>query len=282
MTGALGARALGLSHNDPLRGPVALQTLSRVFAVAADADGAGVASIVDGAALLSHQRLEPGSASLASVIGTPKGRTAVAQFSTPRELRPAGAFEATSRGPYRARAWAAAVVGGPQDPDEAAAIRERLVADLPDPLRRCLVGKSEAEARFLAILAVLHRRGLLDRAHDNGPQLLDAVLAVDDGRHPRQLTLTNGVDVLHVARGLPSAVVIVRGLDDDVAADVSPMLADSSTARERNRRYLGVFCVGALDAPLRSDATMPTGCEVTRFADGGACLVGRDLVPRTL
>jgi hypothetical protein len=273
---------LGLSHNDPLRGPVALQTLSRMFAIPADADGAGVASVVDGAALLSHQRLGPGGSTLGAVVGTPKGRTAVVQFSTTRELRPGGAFEATSRGPFRARAFAAAVLGGPQDADEAASARERLVADLPDPLRRCIVGRSEGEAWFLAILAELHRRGLLDRAHDNGPRLLEAVLAVDDGRHPRQLLLTNGVDVLHFARGLPSAVVVVHGLDDVIAADVNPMLADSSTARERNRRYVGAFCVGALDAPLRVDAAVPSGCTVTRLADGGACLVGRDLVPRLL
>jgi len=273
---------LGLSHNDPLRGPVALQTLSRLFCVPADADGAGVASVVDGAALLSHQRLGPGSVSLGGVVGAPRGRTAVAQFSTTRELRPGGPFEATSRGPFRARAFAAAVLGGPRDADEAASARERLVAGLPDPLRRCVVGRSEGEAWFLAILAELHRRGVLDRAHDNGPQLLEAVLAVDDGRHPRQLTLTNGIDVLHFARGLPSAVVVVQGLDDAIAADVSPLLADSSTARERNRRYVGAFCVGALDAPLRVDVAMPAGCTVTRLADGGACLVGRDLVPRLL
>jgi hypothetical protein len=282
MSGALGARALGLSHNDPLRGPVALQTLSRLFAIPAEADGAGVASIVDGAALLSHQRLDPGRTSLGAVVGMPKGRTAIAQFSTTRELRPGGAFESTSRGPFRARAFAAAVLGGPRDADEAASARERLVADLPDPLRRCVVGRSEGEAWFLAILAELHRRGILDRAHDHGPRLLEAVLAIDDGRHPRQLTLTNGVDILHFARGMPSAVLVLQGLDDAIAADVSPLLADSSTARERNRRYVGAFCVGALDAPLRIDDALPAGCTATRLADGGTCLVGRDLVPRLL
>ena len=282
MSGALGVRALGLSHNDALRGPVALQTLSRLFGIPAAADGAGVASVVDGAALLSHQRLDPEGANLAAVVGTPKGRTAVAQFSTTRELRPGGALGATSRGPFRARTFAAAVLGGPTDADDAASARERLVADLPDPLRRCIVGRSEGEAWFLAILAELHRRGILDRAHDHGPRLLEAVLAVDDGRHPRHLTLTNGVDVLHFARGMPSAILVVQGLDDAIAADVSPLLADSSTARERNRRYVGAFCVGALDASLRNDVALPAGCRATVLPDGGSCLVGRDLVPRLL
>jgi hypothetical protein len=282
MTGAVGTRALGLAHNDPSRGSTALLTFSRAFCVPRDADAAGVACVVDGASLLSHQRLDTG-ASLSSVVGTPKGHAVVAQFSTPRELRPNGAFETASRGPFRARAWAAAVVGGPQDPDEAAAARERLVASLPDPLRRCLVGKSEGEAWFLAVLSVLHRRGLLERTGEGVGAVLGAVAEVDDGRHPRHLTLTNGVDLIHFARGFPSVIVRVAGLDDAVAAQVNPLLADSSTARERNRRYVGTFCVGALDAPLRSDAALPSGCEVVfRFADGGACVVRRDLVPKSL
>lgn len=282
MTAAVGIRALGLAHNDPSRGPVALQTLARIFCVPRDADGAGIACVVDGASLLSHQRLH-GGASLADVVGSPKGHAVVAQFSTPRELRPSGAFETASRGPFRARAWAAAVIGGPQDNDEAASARERLVAGLPDSLRRCLVGKSEGEAWFLAVLAALHRRGMLDRAVGDVAPLLDAVAEVDDGRHSRHLTLTNGIDVMHVARGLPSVIVRVMGLDDAVAAGINPLLADSSTARERNRRYIGSFCVGALDAPLRTDVTLPPGCEVAfRFVDGGACVIRRDLVPRVL
>lgn len=281
MSGAIGVRALGLSHNDPLRGPVALSTLARLFRLPDDADGAGVASVVDGAALITHMKLARDGRLLADVVGTPRGRTAVAQVSTTRELRPAGVHLGTSRGPFRARSFAGAVVGGPQEADEAAASRERLVADLPDPLRRCLVGQSEGEAFFLAVLAVLHRQGALERVHDNGALMFDAVMAVDDGRHPRQVTLTNGTEVLHVARGLPSAIVVVHGLADAIAADVSPLLADSSTARERNRRYVGAFCVGALDAPLRVDTPAPAGCTIQRLPDGGAFLVGRDLVPRS-
>jgi hypothetical protein len=190
---------------------------------------------------------------------------------------------AASQGPFRARTYCGAVIGGPQHPDEAAASRERLLGGLPDALRRCIVGKSEGEAFFLAVLAVLNGRGLLDRAHDNGRFLGDAVETVLGGDPwPRQVTITNGIDVLHLARGMPSAVVVVRGLDDAIAGDISPLLADSSTARERNRRYVGTFCVGALDAPVTANTVAPPGCTLQLLPDGGAVLVGRDPSHRLL
>jgi hypothetical protein len=283
MSEPIGVRTLGLSQNDPLRGPVALSTLARLFSVPSDADGIGVGTVVDGSALLSHQKIDRGGATLASLIGTPRGRTTVAQLTTPRELRPSGMNAAASQGPFRARTYCGAVIGGPQHPDEAAASRDRLLGGLPDALRRCIVGKSEGEAFFLAVLAVLNGRGLLDRAHDNGRFLSDAVetvLGVDPW--PRQVTITNGIDVLHLARGMPSAVVVVRGLDDAIAGDISPLLADSSTARERNRRYVGTFCVGALDAPVTASTVAPPGCTLQLFPDGGAVLVGRDPAHRLL
>ncbi len=279
----VGVRALGLAHNDPLRGPVALTTLAQLFAVPADADGAGVATVVDGSSLLSRVKFAAGAApSLATVVGTPKGRTAVVQLGVRSELRPQTADQTANLGPFRARTFAAAVVGGPQDPDEAAATRERLLAGLPDSLRRCLVGKSEGEAFFLAVLARLHLQGTLDRA-DNGPWLIDALRAVDDSaRWPRQVTLTNGTDVLHVSRGMPSAVVVVSGLADSIADSVSPLLADSSTARERNRRYHGTFCVGGLETSLKASTPLPRGCTLHVLPDQSAVLIGREPQPRLL
>ena len=282
MTIPVGARALGLAQNDPLRGPVALTTLAKLFSLPHDADGAGVATVVDGASLLSRVKFGATAPSLAIVVGTPKGRTAVVQLGVRRELRPQTADQTANLGPFRARTFAAAVVGGPQDPDEAAAARDRLLATLPDSLRRCLVGKSEGEAFFLAVLARLHQQGTLDRP-DNGPWLVDAVRAVDDNiAWPRQVTITNGSDVLHVARGMPSAIVVVSGLADSVADSVSPLLADSSTARERNRRYHGTFCVGGLEEQLKASTPVPAGCTLHVLPDQGAVLVGREPHPRLL
>jgi len=290
----VGVRALGVLQNDPLRGPVALRLLETLISVPADADAVGSATLVDGNALLSRVKLPApgeGDRSLSHLIGAPRGRAAVMQIGTGRELRPGG-DPSQNLGPFRARNYAAAVVGGPQDPDVAAALRDNLVADLPDFLRRCVAGKSEAEAFFVAVLSRLHTKGLLEAAYDNGGALVEAVRFVDESCQKsmgeaaagvvRHVTLTNGVEVLHAARGLPSAVVTVAGLAEDVAAELSPLFVDSSTARERNRRYRGVFCLGALDVTLKASTTPPRGTTLQVLPPEAAVLVARDLTVRVL
>jgi hypothetical protein len=288
-----GVRAFGLLQNDPQRGPVALRTLDAVFGLPEGADGAGVATIVDGAALLSRTKLVASSPtsrapSWATIVGAPRGRATIVQVGVATELRPSGGDPALHLGPFRARGYAAAVVGGPQSPDVAAASRERLLRELPDFLRRCVVGNSEGEAVFLAVLARVYARGLLDAAHDNAGALLDAIAAVLDdvdgavddaaGQAQRHVTLTNGVEVLHVARGVRSAVATLTGLADDVAAGIDPTLADSSTARERNRRYRAVVVLAGLDGPCAGEA--PSGCVVESVDGAPAIVVGRDLIVR--
>jgi hypothetical protein len=286
--------ALGLLQNDPHRGPVALRTLDAIVGIPELADAAGVATVVDGAALVSRGRLPAagssraaatGRSSWAAVVGAPRGRASVVQLGAVGDVRPAGVDQSLNLGPFRARAYAAAIVGGPQDADAAAASRERLLRDVPDFLRRCVVGRSEGEAFLLAVLARVHARGLLDAAHDNVAALLDATQAVLDASAadgaaaaPRHVTLTNGVEVLHVARGSHAAIVTVAGLADDVAAGLDPALADSSTARERNRRYRAVFVLGGLTGPL-PDA-LPRGFTVDAPSGDAVVVVGRDLVAR--
>ncbi len=284
---AVGVRALGLLQNDPLRGPVALRLLDGLVSLPVDADGLGTATLVDGNALLSRAKLTSdhgGHAAqrLSALVGTPQGRAAVVQIGTRSELRPAGLDQTQNLGPFRARSYAAAVVGGPQGADEAAASREALLASLPDFLLRCVSGKSEAEAFFLAVLAELHKKGVLDANHDNGHSLLEAVRAVHDASPTRHVAFTNGVDVLHVARGLPSALVTISGLPEDIAASVSPAFVDSSTARERNRRYRGVFALGALDLTLKAHSAMPPRATLQVLPDAAAVLIGRDLAVRVL
>jgi hypothetical protein len=277
----VGVRALGLHQNDHLRGPVALAMLAGLIAVPADADGAGVATVVDGSSLVSRVKLAS-STTLASLVGTPKGRTAVVQVGIRHELRPTSVDQTANLGPFRARTWAGAVVGGPQDPDEAAARRAQLVATLPDPLRRCVVGNSEGEAFFLAVLALLHAQGALERP--DGPlRLVEAIQFLDrDAKATRQVVITNGADVVMHNAGRSAAVIVVDGLPDDIADAVSPLLADSSTARERNRRYHGTFCVGALDVPLTIGVPLPRGCAVHVLPEHAAVLVGREPKPRLL
>jgi hypothetical protein len=280
-----GVRALGLLQNDPARGAVALRTLDAVVGMPEHADAVGVATVVDGAALVSRTRLPSSSptSSWSTTVGAPRGRATVVQVGVAEELRPAGIDQTLHRGPFRTRAYAAAVVGGPQDADAAAASRERLLRELPDFLRRCVVGRSEGEAFFLAVLARVHARGLLEAAHDNAGALLDATRAVLDdvdggGSTQRHVTITNGVEVLHLARGAGSAVVTVAGLADDVAAGVDPTLADSSTARERNRRYRAVVVLAGVGGAL--PAELPRGWVVDAVDGDASVVVGRDFVAR--
>ncbi|MBM4281290.1 MAG: hypothetical protein FJ137_11215 [Deltaproteobacteria bacterium] len=282
MSQPVSARVLGLLHIDPLRGPVALRTLDAVVGLPTDADDAGVATVVDGAALLSRTRLAVGAvASWAVAVGAPRGRATLVQVGG------AGGV-AGPAGLYRARAYAAAVVGGPVDDAVAQATRERLLAGLPDFLRRCVVGPSEGEAVFLAALARLHARGLLDACHDNAGALLDAVVHVlddvDSGSGPvaRHATITNGVEILHLTRGAPAAVLTIAGLDDGVAGAVDPSFADSSAARERNRRYRAVVVLAGLggDLSTRLGTRAPRGVQGEAVASTGALVIGRDLTVR--
>ena len=134
----------------------------------------------------------------------------------------------------------------------------------------------------------MHARGLLEATHDNAGALFDAVRAVEAvaaaagaAGAPRHVTLTNGIEILHVARGTTSALVAVAGLADDVAGGLDPTLADSSTARERNRRYRAVVTLGALDGIL-AVAGAPAGCSVHGVDGDAGLLVGRDLSIRRI
>jgi hypothetical protein len=274
-------RSLGLLHNDPLRGHVAVRTLDALLALPDDADGAGVATVVDGAALLSRTKLAAGGV-LSTSVGVMRGRATVVQIGRRSDLRPSGLDQTLNLGPFRARSYAGAVSGGPADADAAAASRERLLRGLPDFLARCVSGRSEGEAFFLAVLAQVHRRGLLEATHDNAAALLEAirdVAADDDASTARCATFTNGVVLLHVARHTPTSVISIVGLDDGVAASLDASLADSSTARERNRRYRGVVVVGGGVSP---DNATPPGCACNPHGDDAAIVVGRDLVVRRI
>jgi hypothetical protein len=281
-----GARVLGFLQNDPLRGAVALRTLDDVVGLPARAEDAGVATVVDGAALLSRTRLPMTAVppSWATAVGAPRGRATVVQIGIAADGRRAGERGAQA-GPHRARAYAAAIVGGPDDESEAAATRERLLVGLPDFLRRCVTGRSEGEAVFLAALARLHARGLLDANHNNADALREAVIAVldevDAGRGAaRHVTITNGVEILHLARGMRSAVVTLTGLVDDLAGSVDPAFADSSSARERNRRYRAIAVLAGVGGLLA--APPHHGVAVDEFDASATIVVGRDLSVRSL
>lgn len=280
----VGTRALGMVSSDPQRTHVALHELAATVGLPEHAEAIGIASLVDGSALLSRTPTLPPGLRLADAVGPVQGRHTVVQVRAQGELRPNGADSAMSLGPFRARTFAAAVVGGPQDADAAWASRERLLAEAPEFLRRFVSGSSEAEALFISILAKLHTRGLLD-----APQVqaeLMAQLCRDALEHagtdPRHVILTNGTDLIHVAAGLPSAIITVSGLSTDTAALLDPALIDSSMARERLRRFRGVLCLGALESPLKAQAPMPACATLQVLPDVATAVVSRDLSVKLL
>jgi hypothetical protein len=295
----VGARAVGLVCNDPQRGQIALHAVSSpgglhpalpppgagLAGLPADADAIGIASLVDGAALLSRLPAIPPGASLASAVGPIKGRCAVVQVRVRSELRPNGPDGTANLGPFRARSYAAAVVGGPQDADAASSSRERLLSGLPDFLARFVAGQSEAEALFLAILGRLHKAGVLEAPHANGTALAQATREVVDQStdgSARHVVITNGTELVHVAAGMPSAILTMNGLSDAVANEIDPTITDSSLGRERLRRFRGVFCLGALETARKASAPVPAGASLQVLPESAAALVQRDLSVKLL
>jgi hypothetical protein len=279
----VGTRALGLVCNDPQRAQIALVETAAIASLPATADAIGIASLVDGAALLSRLPAIPAGATLAQAVGPVKGRCAVVQVRVRDELRPHGPDGTANLGPFRARSYAAAVVGGPQDADAASSSREKLIATLPDFLRRFVAGQSEAEAFFLAVLARVHTKGMLDQPHANATALADATReAVREDNVPRHVVITNGSEVVHVAAGMPSAILTLNGLSEKTASELDGTLTDSSMGRERLRRFKGVLCFGALDVTLKAATPVPAGSSLQVLPEAAAALVTRDLSVRIL
>lgn len=280
----VGARAVGLVCNDPQRAQIALFETAAIVSLPQTADAIGIASLVDASALLSRLPAIPPGASLASAVGPVKGRCAVVQVRVRGELRPNGPDGTANLGPFRARSYAAAVVGGPQDADAASSSREKLLSGLPDFLARFVAGQSEAEAVFLAILGRLHKAGALDLPHANGAALATATREVVEsaGGGARHVVITNGTELVHVAAGLPSGILTLNGLSEATANEVEPTLTDSSMGRERLRRFRAVLSLGALETALKANTPVPAGANLQVLPEGAAALVQRDLTVKLL
>lgn len=88
------------------------------------------------------------------------------------------------------------------DEAEAAAVRERLLASLPDFLRRGLTHSGDRELTVFGFLGALHRSGDLNKPYVTPPQIRSALAALDEllGRPPRlNLLVCDGrtLGVLH-------------------------------------------------------------------------------------
>jgi hypothetical protein len=200
----------------------------------------------------------------------------VVQIRKKDDLRPRSNTTPTANlGPFRIRRFAGSVAGGPQEADAATANREAFMADLPDFLRRSRVGHHEGEALFLATLAEMHKNGHLDaptvRPGDVA-QSVRSALARAEHDTPRHVSIATGSSVVTVSHGMPTVVISVDGVDPDAILDWQPTLADSSTKRERLRRFRGAIGLGGLGAPLPENpadvsAAFPDAVEVRVFSE---------------
>lgn len=274
------ARALGLLTSDPQRCHVALTALSGLLELPVDSDGAGIGSCVDAAALLTRKPTLPRSATLAQLVGPQKGRTAVVQLRVKSDVRPS-TESPNNLGPWRMKDYACAVIGGPTSADHAGTLRDKLLGELPDFLHRSVRGQTEGEAFFFAVLAALHEKGVLERA-PRADMVAEAVRAVvkrtDD--LPRHVVIANGTTLLFVSHEMTTGIVRMEGLDEEIATSLEPTLADSSLARDRLKRFRGIFTAGGLDVPLERAGERPAGVQLMGLPDTCAVEVGRNFEPR--
>ena len=140
-----------------------------------------------------------------------------------------GDFRTQNTHPFRMRSWLFAHTGTIERFD---AIRESLIAALPDFVARNIRGKTDSEHLFHVILSFIHDAGQLDAPDVDAAKLVSAVrsgtalvdrLTAEVGAPPAclNMVLTNGRTMLGLRRGAPMAWVQRRGLHDP-PPDVTP------------------------------------------------------------
>ena len=136
-----------------------------------------------------------------------------------------GGFSVDNTHPFRLRQWLFAHVGTVHSFDE---IKEKLLASLPDYLRRNIRGSSDSELFFHLILAGLHTRNQLDAAEPSQTTVIesiaDAVKQVDELASAAQagspstlnMILSNGRAMYALRRGAAFGYTEHAGLQDPV------------------------------------------------------------------
>lgn len=131
-----------------------------------------------------------------------------------------GDFRADNTHPFRMRSWLFAHNGTIHRFDS---IRDRLVEQIPDFLRRNIRGETDSEHFFHMILSFLHDTGQLDNPDADERAVVGAIrsavalvdrLSAEVGATPATLNLllTNGRHMFALRRGAPMMFVERRGL----------------------------------------------------------------------
>jgi len=171
--------------------------------------------------------------------------------------RPArGAFNEESTFPFRFRRWLFSLAGQAEALGPA---RPRLVASLPDYLRRSARGESAAESLFLAFLSRLRDAGKLDDADVEAEVVARALAgAIGDAERaleqegtplpPIAAVVSNGRSLAAVRRGHPLCVRSLEGIFDCPRCELRADALDNDP-RVRAHRVLKAVVVLSGEQP---------------------------------
>jgi predicted glutamine amidotransferase len=188
-------------------------------------------------------------------------------------------MSADNADPFRFRWWLFGSVGRPEGFHQ---IRERLLASVPDFLRRNIRGRSPSEHIFHLFLAFLHDAGLLEtmatdpeavgRALKESVSFLDRLLAAVGAPSARMaLVATNGRCLVARTHGAPMQFLTISGIMDCT-------VCRQRNALDRDDRRISHEALRAVI--LEADSTTPLRPGWTPVPDRGGLLVGADRVPR--
>ena len=262
----ISVRALGILTNDPQRVEVALGILQNFLTVPASADGYGIATFVDDAVVLKRVPGIFSGKNLSDLARSLQGSITLMQVRAPEELRPRlYPSSGTNLGPFRLQQFAAMVVGGPQNADEASSSREQLLKDIPEFLQHSVLGQTENEAFFVRLVAECYQKNGADIRCLSSEQIIDTISNLSErleSKHPRFIAFTYGQEIVYFLQGMQSAVITIKGLPLENAHQQSISFADSSTAKERLRQFRASILLGAMSGPWPKNKQLPEGMEL--------------------
>lgn len=170
-----------------------------------------------------------------------------------------GYFRAADVDPFRFHQWSYAQLGGARGDAAWPA------AQLPDFLRRALVGTTAAERCFHTFLQRLQEAGALEHPSPSPRVVLEAIRATVGASEPADapwaLALTNGAQLYTVARGVPLYHLHRRGAPEPADASAN----DRARTAQLHYTLLVAGCDGAPPSPY------------TAVPDGAVAVVERDL-----
>ena len=182
--------------------------------------------------------------------------------------------------PFRFRTWLFGAMG---EFGDLAQIRERLLDNIPDFLKRNIRGRSPSELLFHLFLSFLHDAGLSDSLLEH-PEPVDRALTESLAFVNRLLTeigarstglavlATNGRCLVGLSQGLPLQFLEVRGIPDC-------QICRSQQHEERRKRPVAHERLRAVIVEADQRPSRRTGWQV--IADGAALLVGPHLKVQT-